>query len=320
MRKTPIIGAALLSLALLAGCEKRPEGVVSENKAVDVLTDLQLAEAYMDMHGGEYSSQEARRAVKLRILQDNGMSEEEFQSTIDWYGHNMDRYSKLYDKVYKRLESRRKDYSVPSSGRDEMQEQSTLWPYPSMTFFSHLTDEDAMRFSVSPSLARGEVLEWSMRLSKPASMEVTLGVDYRDGASSLVNRAYGGSRNIKVKLQTDSTRDVKRVYGVLRVLERGSLPLWADSISLITAAPTPTDYSYFSTQKNLLPPGKNNYRHIPGPSQEKDRQESASDAHGGDNTDPHRLSESAPHALPASAPSSGAFRPGAGSRSSRMHK
>ncbi|MBO4966080.1 MAG: DUF4296 domain-containing protein [Muribaculaceae bacterium] len=244
----------LLAAIIFQACDNRPDDVISENDAVNLLTDLQLAEAYMDIHPSQYASNDARNSLKLAILKKHGVTEAQFDSTINWYGHHIDKYTELYGKVTKKLEKERANINGTSNQSDL---HNSLWPYPQMAMVSNLSPIPGLRFSTKQSIGRGDLLEWKMTLSNNTSVYATLGVEYTDGALSLLNRMSGGTKHFSIKLQTDSTRDVKRIFGLLNVTDQSSLPLWCDSIAILNTPLQPDRYSNFNYQNNLLPPGQN---------------------------------------------------------------
>lgn len=299
----PLAATMLLSMA----CDRRPAGVLSEGKTTEVLSDLQVAEAYIQMHGGEYSGIEARRALKLQILKDHGVTEEEFDKTIDWYGHNIDRYSKLYEKVARRIESSKRDMEGTADASVESKDLNSLWPYSQMTMLSELSTSDGIRFSLSPSFSKGDKIEWSMRLSKVANIDVLLGVEYSDGGMSYSQRSFGGSQKVSMKLQTDSTKEVRRLFGSLTVADRTSLPLWIDSIAVRTTPLNSENYSSISFQQTLMAPGKNKEKRL-----QRIKQDSIAASKKEGSKSNSSISDKAMDA-PAGGtpPSAGGFRPGA---------
>lgn len=260
MNRNSIYAAFLtLCITLITACDNRPDEVLSENKAVDLIADLQIAEAYMDSHHSKFADNDARQSLKLAVLEKHGVTEEQLDSTLSWYGHHIDKYSELYGKVTAKLE---KDRAKINGITDGATSHSSLWPYPSMAMVSHLSPIPGLRFSISQSLDRGDVIEWKMNLSQNTSLYATLGVEYSDGARSILNRMSGGAKHLSIKLQTDSTRDVKRIFGLLNVTDTSILPLWADSIALVNTPLLPERYTSFNYQHNLLPPGQNHKKHI----------------------------------------------------------
>lgn len=307
MRNLPaLLIAALIAAFMLTACDKRPKGVLSEGKTVQVLSDLQLADSYIQYHGGEYSSEENRRAIKLQVLKDNGVSEAEFDRTLDWYGHNIDRYSALYEKVSKEL-VKRKNRVEGTSSSSEQTDENSIWPYPAMSYISDKGLASGIRFSSTPKLANGDQILWSMKLSKVATIEAMLGVEYTDGGLSLLQRTFGGARKVSIKLQTDSTRAVKRLFGVVKVQERLHLPLWVDSIALVNTPLNAENYFMYNSQQNLLSPGKNIKRSFPS---DTIANKAVTDTPSGQSAIPGSISERAIDAPINVAPSAGTMRPG----------
>lgn len=301
--------ATMIAAVLLTACDKRPKGVLSEGKTVQVLSDLQLADSYIQYHGGEYSSEENRRALKLQVLQDNDVSEADFDRTLDWYGHNIDRYSQLYEKVSKELVKRKNRLEGTSSSSSTQSDENSIWPYPAMSYISDKGVASGIRFSTEPKLTNGDQIVWSMKLSKVATVETLLGVEYSDGGISLLQRTFGGARKVSIKLQTDSSRAVKRLFGVAKVQERVHLPLWLDSIALVNTPLNAENYFMYNSQQNLLAPGKNIKR--PAPS-DTVAEKAVTDRPSGQSAIPGSISERAIDAPINMAPSAGTMRPGGG--------
>lgn len=229
-------GAALLLLGgmtLLPACDKRPDNVLPEKEMIDLLADMQLAEAYLRTSGPEVSDS-MREAFPEAVLARHGVTYAEVDTTLAYYGRNADDYFALYDKVNKELTARRKkiDGNITVSDRAA----DNIWPYQMMTMFAAGNATDGLIFSIKPDgITPGERLEWSMRISTQTAADGLLGVDYEDGSGTYIRRRLNGTRNISLQLQTDTGKNVTRVYGRFTV-DRTRLPLWADSI-VLTHAP-----------------------------------------------------------------------------------
>lgn len=207
---------------------------------------MELAEAYMQSHPGAN-----RDALVADVVKKHGLSQAEFDSTMAWYGRNLDDYYELYARVDKELERRK----LSSGGKKGLEHQaSDLWPYSRMAMVSPQSALDGFSFSVPTSeLKRGEQVEMKMRFRGGASGTSVLGVEYSDGSTSFIHRRLSGSRNLSMKLITDSARNVNRVFGNL-LLDRSSIPLWIDSISMIALPFDSVEYYNIHTQRNFRTP------------------------------------------------------------------
>ena len=62
-----ILPLVLLALSLLA-CDKTPRGVMSINEMADLITDLHLAESYIESHSPEFPNDSSRMVVQQSIF------------------------------------------------------------------------------------------------------------------------------------------------------------------------------------------------------------------------------------------------------------
>lgn len=233
----PVAVAALL----LAGCsDDRPEDILSEDKMLDVMTDLQIAEAYdrsgsvpLDLQGSSTGK------LGLAVLRQHGVTEEEMDSTLAWYGRNMDEYAKLYKKIDERLAKRQRKYAKAAGESDKELMSADLWPYGRHLVISDLSFADDIVMSIpGDQVVPGEKLTWKMRVQGSSSRQMTLGVDYPDGTSVIVkNSNYSSDLWVETVLQTDTAQTPVRIFGTLKL--RSNYPrAFVDSIQL-THQPVP---------------------------------------------------------------------------------
>lgn len=226
-------GVIILSALLLSGCGKRPEKVLGEKEMVKLMADMQLAEAYSNSYGGGRMGSEERNNLGKGVLAAHGVTQEELDSTLSWYGKNMDDYTELYDKVDKEIASRRKKLMKEDSQPEDINSVDMLWPYKTHGTLSTLGNSDAWILSVDmPQLDRGDVVEWSMRMSETTAFTGVLGVEYSDGTSDAFSQMLSGNRKHEMRLQTDTGKTVTRIYGTVRLKDPAQLPIYADSIML----------------------------------------------------------------------------------------
>lgn len=240
----------LLSVCLI-GCTGRPSYVLSEDKMVSLMVDMELAEAYVNTNMG--SSSKDKLILGERVLKAHGVSEETLDTTLAWYGRNIDDYAGLFEKVDKEIEKRRKKYTeVPG---EKSREPDNLWPYDTHIIISNLSGSDALAFSVvKPEMEKGDVLELSYHLPNPVIMKGTFGVEYTDGYGEAINATSNSRNSVHISLQTDSAKEVSRIFGIMAVKDRKILPVYLDSI-MIKAEPLDS-ISYSSkrrTQKSFRP-------------------------------------------------------------------
>ena len=211
---------------------------------VDLMVDMELVEAYAGSQG--LNSGEKTELGK-RVLQKHGVSEEALDTTLSWYGRNLDEYAELFEKVDKEINKRRKKYAVKPDGLAANAEN--LWQYSEHLVLSELSGADSFSFNFPTSeIKNGEVLEFSFALPNATSLKSTLGVEYADGSGEGIVSNFSNKKSIKLSLSTDTSKKVSRIFGTLHLKEAKNLPFYIDSLQLTTQ---PFDsISYRSSRRN----------------------------------------------------------------------
>ena len=237
--------------AVLTACSDRPENVASDKEMVKIMTDMELAEAYIQTHGATMSGSESRERIVEYVLRKHNMSREDFDSTLSWYGRHIDKYDELYAKVDRELAERGKKMS----GDIQDMNSTDLWPYSRHIFISSLSSSDNMTFSLTPSeeLQKGDVLKWRLHPDASVSGSVTLGVVYKNGMTYYVNQPLMGAQSCELKLQTDTALEIKKIFGNLRTADRSGI-VKIDSITLQTSPFDSMEYYRINTLRKFPGP------------------------------------------------------------------
>lgn len=237
----------VVALLLGAGCNKRPKGVLSDDEMVGLIADMQIAEVYMQQHNSGYYNDSIRDSAVQWVLDKHGLSKADFDSTMTWYGRNIDDYLNLFGKVDAEL-AKRQNRAI---GETEKNLVSTdLWPYSRHILISENAPSNGLAFSLPLNdIPKGERITWKMRLKGLSSGSVLLGVDYDNGMSSYTYQTQNGNSKIDLTLQTDTAYNVKRVFGYMRTKEDHSLPIWIDSIALQQLPLDSTEYYRIHSQR-----------------------------------------------------------------------
>ncbi|NDV78528.1 DUF4296 domain-containing protein [Dysgonomonas sp. 511] len=92
----------LAFLILLAACSRRPSYVISEKKMVDVLYDIQLAQAIYNTDK-QFFGDENKDALVESVLQKYKITQAELDSSLLWYADNIGYYEVISDSVASKL-------------------------------------------------------------------------------------------------------------------------------------------------------------------------------------------------------------------------
>lgn len=249
----------LIFLAILpAGCSKRPKDILNEDKMVAVMTDLQIAEAYErsgDANG--YLQGKSREMLGRGILMQHGVTTEEMDSTLAWYGRNMDEYPKLYKKIDAELNRRQLKYARAAGESDIEGSSADLWPYSRHYVIDDrsLTDGIVATIPVN-DLNPGEKLTWKMTVEGATAKDITVGVDYTDGSAEVykqTNRSF--DKWVEVSLQTDTLREVSSIFTLAR-FESTNPRVFVDSVQLLHIQINKEDNHKNGFQRSIPPAGR----------------------------------------------------------------
>lgn len=258
------LGAAALS-ATLWSCGGRPEGVLSDKKAAEVMADMYVASAYSDASLSASPYDSARIKLALGVLESHGVTREQYDSTIMWYGRNMDEYEKLMGRVDKRLAARQKHLAGAEAAMVQNQGDN-LWPYGPHAVISPLAASDMLTFSLDmPEVGSGDQLVWHMRTARPTGLQALLAAEYADGHATYVTSTGGMKPVLELTLQTDTGAQVTRVAGYVHISDRMSLPALIDSISLLRLPPDSAEMTRNLSLRRTLKPKANPAPRVPAP-------------------------------------------------------
>lgn len=217
-------------LILPTACRKRPKGVLSEKEMVNLVADLEVAQGYfMAVDDGEYDQLDRDGAVQY-VLDKHHLTKAEFDSTMTWYGRNIDQYRKLCEKVDKELTKRQQ--RIPGE-KQESEVIQDMWPYSRHFTYNDRVGSDNLIFSIpAKDILPGDRINWKLRMLNPPGGNVMIGVEYDNGTSSYLYQGLYNQNKVDLTLQTDTAKRVKRVFGKLRLTPTGVETVWIDSIAL----------------------------------------------------------------------------------------
>lgn len=238
-----------LGVALaLSGCHKRPEGVLGEDEMVDLMADMQLAQAYYNTTAHTPGGRE-KDLLMESVMEKHGVSRAQLDSTVAYYGRNMDEYHAMLGKVEKKLRER--------SGQEvEDIPEDDIWPYSRFAALFPGQTSDGLIFSMpAEEVEPGDGIDWRMRLTSPEGVEIMMGIEYEDGTTSLIKKSAAGNRSLQVRLIADTALTTKRIFGAMTA-PQASMPLWVDSIRLVKTDYDSLEYPKIRSQKRIAPPGR----------------------------------------------------------------
>lgn len=219
-------------------CGGRPSNVLDEDEMVDLMVDMELAEAYVAQQSSP--NPDYRVEIGQRVLAAHGVSEETLDTTLAWYGRNIDDYTSLFEKIDREIEIRRLKYTDQTVEKFDV---NNLWSYSTHIVISPLSGSDVFTFSLdNPEIEKGEIVKFSFYMANPTNVKGSIGVDYSDGSGETLQTNFSGKNKLEMLFQSDTVKQIARLYGAMLFKDRNSFPLYIDSISISLHPIDSTEY------------------------------------------------------------------------------
>lgn len=260
--------AIIAVMIMLGACNKAPKGVISESDMTDLLVDLCKAEAYTQIRSADFPDDSSMMVLKQSVFEKHGVTPELYDKSLEWYAHNMDVYTDVYDKAIKKLrdEQAKTDRTggpsrtEPTPDVNPVPQQrpmtvggdtANIWQGPAQWTLTHALTDSYLPFDFQPDqdTKSGDRYELNCKLTGVGASAVALvAVDYGDGATSIVTRNKLSNGWTRIVLQADTARIVTRIYGYFRCQVPRDSYLYLDSISMIRTHFDARNFGAFARQ------------------------------------------------------------------------
>lgn len=250
-------GFVLLLGSLLVACSKTPEGVLSEKQMQAVQVDMQLAEAFIGMNNKDFPDNAHKEALYKSVFRKHGITEALYDSSLVWYGQNLDIYMAVYDRILADLDKQQKALGDVQATASPVTKQDSIDIWPRRTSLELMPDAlfNGVTFSIQPespySSGSSFVLGmnvWGMNANMQYQPEIRLSADQGDTIVTVFNKIRRDGYQETI-LKSVPTKQVKRVYGYIFLNNADSTSyrkIYLDDINLMKynygrLAETPND-------------------------------------------------------------------------------
>jgi hypothetical protein len=280
----------LMSALVLLACDRTPGGVMSVNEMADLIVDLQLADAYIESHPDEFMSDSSKLVIKESVFKRHHITDQDYDSSLVWYAHNPEDYTKAHDKAIGKLQSRQEKLAkgknkindnempgemmggptpggpthdaIPRGGRIHHKQLSTdinsdsadLWQGRRDYILTQGARRGFITFDLPPDANKrpGDRYQLSYKLARGGNeFKVCLSVDYTDGGTTQLTRGTNSDGWVSVDLQSDTARRVRRVYGYVSYDIKPGHVAHVDSLTLMRTHLNPANYGIINAQRKL---------------------------------------------------------------------
>lgn len=134
------------------GC--RPRGILSSRQMREVLVDLHKTDALLQVNSLQHGHDEEEDRYYAAVLEEHGITQAQFDSSLVWYTH----HPKLFDKIYpKVLTDLHEEYEAFVALHPECLEPDT----------ADMQLPEQLTLSAEDALLQLDSLTWTMRHGAP---------------------------------------------------------------------------------------------------------------------------------------------------------
>ncbi len=267
MRKLLFITALLIAAAIINGCSKAPDGVINEDDMAHVLADFAKAEMLIEQNPDMFRDDSTKLLLKQSILKKYDADMAMYDSSIVWYAHNLKVYAQVHDKAIELLEkesnngkpvhtaspdgnympeenSPRVRRTFPTSG-----DSANVWKEPQQWVLTNAMRNGYIQFDYKPDndSRKGDKYALCFKMINSGNtLSMLVAIDYQDGCTSYISRSAQANGWIENTIQSDTARDIKRIYGFIRFKTRPLGITFIDSTYLLRTHLDPSNYATIS--------------------------------------------------------------------------
>lgn len=229
----------LISILLFTACKKVPSHVIQPDDMASLMADIHTAEAVVEMNRSGFFNDSLKQAMRQSVYLRHGVTSQEVDSSIAWYGRNIKYYMDVYDRTIEILEHRLIESGNRIAADNALSiagDSVDVWPNPRFISINDRLPSKLVTFNFDRdrNWEKGDNYTWRAKLFNTESvMEWLIGVEYSNGSVEWISQSTEGDGWRYIAIQTDSTRIPTRLFGYLTSINRPGTDLRLDSVELV---------------------------------------------------------------------------------------
>ena len=265
-KATKLLLTPLMLLAAIA-CNRVPDGVLPKEEMAQLMADLYVGESVVEANTATYSSDSTKRAFRQSIYARHGVTSADVDSSLRWYGYNMERFIDVYDRTIEILNQRNDEareragaaaQSLTADGSSMALEGDSVDVWNDLRFLPFSVDLPAntMPFLLKydPNWEKGDI--YTLRLKSIQNLRpirFTAAIDYSDGSKETYTSTITGDGWHELTFALDSIKNPREIFGAINYIPRPGETAYIDSISLIRTRRQPGSTRGRSQITTILP-------------------------------------------------------------------
>ena len=237
------LGVLFLLFLFVAACSRVPKGVIPERKMQQIITDMHLADAIINSDLSTYYDNEVKKALYLSVFEKHRVTEAVYDSSLVWYGKNLDVYMQVYNMalvdVNRRIE--RIGTIAPEEVYNPHKDSVNIWRIGRYYEFypSSLSNTIIFNFRESEEYNSGSIFVlglhvWGLASGIQSPVDIHLHAEQNDTTIIVSDKIYNDGYH-EIVLRSVPVKKVKQVFGYIR-LNGGSVPyhkIYIDNLQLM---------------------------------------------------------------------------------------
>lgn len=215
------LSAAISALLVFAACHRVPSDVIQPEEMAQLMADVHVGEAVVEMNRNQYQSDSSKQAFKQSVYAAHGVDAVAVDSSMAWYGRHITRYMDVYDRTIEILEHRLIETGnrVAAEAALSMAGDSVdVWPHPRYMSFGSLSPSATITFAFASddNWEAGDTYTWRAKfIENGAASDWAIAAQYSDGTVETVHTRFGNNGWRELVFRSDSTRNITRLSGYL---------------------------------------------------------------------------------------------------------
>lgn len=255
----------LCAAIAMSSCKRLPDGVLDEKRMVALLVDIHKGEGLADMERSNFQNDSVKKLLKQSIYLKHGVTAAEVDSSFVWYGKNLADYMIIYDKVVEELESELKEDKAKGNMAPVFAEGDSvdIWNAAPSYRIDYRLPVGNIVFNIendaNSKMGDNYTIQYKMLNKRDGGMKVksALFVKYDDGMVEYRTNETGAEGWSRLKIVSDSTKNIDRIYGYLSFDPSQGEVVFLDSVGLVRTRLASRNYHERGNLKRIYPPIEN---------------------------------------------------------------
>lgn len=235
----------IIAFFVLTACSHDPDYVIGEKDMVDLLVDVHKAEAVIESNYGDYNSKADKKKLREAVFLKHGITQEQFDTNLVWYGHHIEDYMKIYEQVVERLKAENEEAKKllaeeNSQTMSQPGDSVDVWKQRRAHVFDTRQADNLLTFDIAPDenfRARDYFeLRFKVLLLPKLAVKPQVYLAARHTNHDVVYNQLDIDKEgwYSLPLQTDSATALSRLYGYMVLpMQPVQGTLYVDSLMLI---------------------------------------------------------------------------------------